>query len=50
MFGLYGNMGSGLEETAPECMYQLTWLTADTYPRGFLQESVNRTRPACHLD
>jgi hypothetical protein len=24
--------------------------TADTYPRGFLQEGVNSTGPACYLD
>lgn len=50
MSRLFGSTGSGLGETAPECVLPTTWVNVDTYPRGFLQESVNRTGPARYLD
>lgn len=50
MSRLCGCTGPGLGETAPECMSSTYMVTTDTYPGCFLQESVNRTGPACYLD
>ena len=48
-----GSMGAeaqGWERQHLSICCPRTWETADTYPRGFLQESVNHTGPACYLD
>lgn len=47
MSRLYGNTGL---ETVPEYMLPTARITAGTYPRGFLQESMNCTGPARYLD